>query len=263
MASIENVKIGFIGFGNMASAMADGFIASGRVPAGNLYACAAHFDALTERTDARGMHACADASELLNKVDLAIIAIKPHIIGNVLTQLRPSFTDVPFISVAAGWGCEAYDSLLPGTRHISTIPNTPVSINEGVIVCENVSTLTDEEDGLAHELLGTLGSVVEVEPRLLSAGCAVSGCSPAFIAMVIEALADAAVKHGIPRATAYEMVSQTVAGTAKLQLATGAHPGAMKDAVCSPGGTTIKGVATLEEAGMRSAFIQAIDTILD
>ncbi len=95
----------------------------------------------------------------------------------------------------------------------------------------------------------------------LSVAGTVGGCSPAFIAMVIEALADAAVKHGIPRASAYEMVSQMVAGTAKLQLATGMHPGAMKDAVCSPGGTTIRGVAELEAAGMRSAFIRAIDAI--
>ena len=123
------------------------------------------------------------------------------------------------------------------------------------------STLTEADHDLVFALLDLLGTPVEVETRLLSVAGTVGGCSPAFIAMVIEALADAAVKHGIPRATAYPMVSQMMVGTAKLQLATGMHPGAMKDAVCSPGGTTIRGVAELEAAGMRSAFIRAIDAI--
>ena len=179
----------------------------------------------------------------------------------MLAPLAGALANKPMISVAAGWDCAAYENLLPGTRHLSTVPNTPVSIGEGVIACEREHTLTADEHALAGELLGSVGTVVEVESRLLSVAGTVGGCGPAFIAMVIEALGDAAVKHGIPRAVAYEMVSQMVAGTAKLQLATGAHPGAMKDAVCSPGGTTIKGVAELEACGLRSAFIRAIDAI--
>lgn len=258
---VHDVKIGFIGFGNMAQAMADGWIASGAVPAGHLYACAGHYDALTARTAARGMQACRDAAELAAAVDVVVVAIKPHLIEEVLVPLAARLQQIPFISVAAGWDCAAYERLLPGTRHLSTIPNTPVSIGEGVIACERTTTLGSEEAALAHDLLGLLGTTVEVETRLLSVAGTVGGCSPAFIAMVIEALGDAAVKHGIPRATAYEMVSQMVAGTAKLQLKTGQHPAAMKDAVCSPGGTTIKGVAELERCGLRSAFIRAIDAI--
>ena len=258
---VSDVKIGFIGFGSMASAMADGWIASGKVPAGNLYACAGNYERLRGRTDSRGMHACSDAAELAGKVDWVVIAIKPNMIEGVLGPIASQLTDVPFVSVAAGWDCAAYESLLPGTRHVSTIPNTPVSIGEGVIACECTSTLSAEESALAGELLGLLGTVVEVESRQLSVAGTVGGCGPAFIAMVIDALGDAAVKHGIPRAKAYEMVSQMVAGTAKMQLATGVHPGAMKDAVCSPGGTTIKGVAELEACGLRSAFIRAVDAI--
>lgn len=259
--NIGDVKIGFIGFGNMASAMADGWLASGKVAGERMYACASSLERVSQRCDPRGMHACADAVEVVHGADLVVIAIKPHMIESVLAPLTADLARVPYISVAAGWDCAAYERILPGTRHISTVPNTPVSINEGVIACEATSTLSEDELALARELLGLLGTVVEVETRLLSVAGTVGGCSPAFIAMVIEALADAAVKHGIPRAKAYEMVSQMVAGTAKLQLATGAHPGAMKDAVCSPGGTTIKGVAELEAAGMRSAFIRAIDVI--
>ena len=261
MLSLETAKIGFIGFGNMASAMADGWIGSGRVNASNLYACASRYDALLPRCVARGMNAVEGARELAAAVDVVVVAIKPHLIGEVLPDLADVLADRMVLSVAAGWNCARYEELLPGVGTLSTVPNTPVSINEGVIACERATTLGADGAALVRELLGLLGHVVEVESRLLSVAGTVGGCSPAFIAMVIEALGDAAVKHGIPRATAYEMVSQMVAGTAKLQLETGAHPGAMKDAVCSPGGTTIRGVAELEAAGMRSAFIRAIDAI--
>lgn len=258
---MDAIKIGFVGFGNMASAMADGWIATGAVAADSLYACASRYEALCERCAARGMHALPDAASLVDAVDLVVVAIKPHLIEEVLGPLADALAAKPVLSVAAGWDCARYEALLPGSRHLSTVPNTPVAIGEGVIACERLHTLAPAEHELVWELLGALGTVVTVESRLLSVAGTVGGCGPAFIAMVIEALGDAAVKYGIPRADAYRMVSQMIAGTAKLQLATGDHPGAMKDAVCSPGGTTIRGVAALERAGLRSAFIQAIDAI--
>lgn len=261
MLGIDQVKIGFIGFGNMASALADGFIGSGKVPPAHLLACAGRYDGLVARTSERGMVACHDAAEVVAAADLVIVAIKPVMIERVLGPLADALADKPFVSVAAGWDCAAYERLLPGARHLSTVPNTPVSIGEGVVACERRHTLLPDERALAGELLESVATVVEVETPLLSVAGTVGGCGPAFIAMVIEALGDAAVKHGIPRADAYRMVSQMVAGTAKLQLATGAHPAAMKDAVCSPGGTTIRGVAELEACGLRSAFIRAIDAI--
>lgn len=259
--NLDTVKIGFIGFGNMASAMADGWVASGAVLAENMFACADRFDALKSRCEERGMHAFEDAAAVIEAVDVVVVAVKPYMIERVLGPVAQLLADKVVLSVAAGWDCEAYERVIPGTRHLSTVPNTPVAINEGVIACEKASTLTEGDHDLVFALLDLLGTPVEVETRLLSVAGTVGGCSPAFIAMVIEALADAAVKHGIPRATAYPMVSQMMVGTAKLQLATGMHPGAMKDAVCSPGGTTIRGVAELEAAGMRSAFIRAIDAI--
>lgn len=259
--NVNDARIGFIGFGNMASAMADGWLASGAVPAGNMCACAGRYEALVPRCEQRGMRACETAQQVVEASDVVVVAVKPYMIETVLAPLSEMLAGKAILSVAAGWKCEDYDRVIPGTHHLSTVPNTPVAINEGVIACEKASTLTADEHGLVFALLGLLGSPIEVETLLLSVAGTVGGCSPAFIAMVIESLADAAVKHGIPRATAYEMVSQMVAGTAKLQLATGMHPGAMKDAVCSPGGTTIKGVAELEAAGMRSAFIRAIDVI--
>lgn len=257
----QDVRIGFIGFGNMASAMADGWIASGAIAGDRMCACAGRYDALVERCDRRGMRAMRTAAEVAAAADVLVVAVKPYMIEGVLGPIAGALAGKVVLSVAAGWDCAAYERVIPGTRHLSTVPNTPVAINEGVIACEKASTLTDDDRTLLFELLGLLGKAVEVETRLLSVAGTVGGCAPAFVAMVIEALGDAAVKHGIPRATAYEIVSQMMVGTARLQLETGQHPGAMKDAVCSPGGTTIKGVAELERCGMRSAFISAIDAI--
>lgn len=257
----RDVRIGFMGFGNMASAMADGWIASGAIAGDRMCACAGRYDALVERCDRRGMRAMRTAAEVAAAADVLVVAVKPYMIEGVLGPIAGALAGKVVLSVAAGWDCAAYERVIPGTRHLSTVPNTPVAINEGVIACEKASTLTDDDRTLLFELLGLLGKAVEVETRLLSVAGTVGGCAPAFVAMVIEALGDAAVKHGIPRATAYEIVSQMMVGTARLQLETGQHPGAMKDAVCSPGGTTIKGVAELERCGMRSAFISAIDAI--
>ena len=261
MSATSNVTVGFIGFGNMASAMADGWIAAGQIPAANMYACAGHYDALAERCEARGMHACATAVEVVEASDVVVAAVKPYLIESVFAPLADLLGSKIIISVAWTWDSAKWGSLLPGAHHISTVPNTPVSVNEGTIACETVHTLTAEQHELALELLGQLGLVVELGTETLFVGGTVGGCGPAFIAMVIEALADASVKHGIPRAKAYEIASQMILGTAKLQLTTGEHPGAMKDAVCSPGGATIKGVAELEAAGLRSAMIRAVDVI--
>ena len=257
----QDVRIGFIGFGNMASAMADGWVASGAISSDRMCACAGRYDALVERCDSRDMRAMQTAAEVVAAADVLVVAVKPYMIEEVLGPIADALASKVVLSVAAGWDCAAYERVIPGARHLSTVPNTPVAINEGVIACEKTSTLTDDDRALLFELLELLGKPVEVETRLLSVAGTVGGCAPAFVAMVIEALGDAAVKHGIPRATAYEIVSQMMVGMAKLQLETGQHPGAMKDAVCSPGGTTIKGVAELERCGMRSAFISAIDAI--
>ena len=247
------MKIGFVGFGNMASAMADGWIAAG-VAASDMCACAGRYDALVERCEARGMAACHDAAEVVAASDIVVAAVKPYMIEKVFAPLKDALAKKVVLSVAWTWDSAKWEQVLPGVAHISTVPNTPVSVGEGVIACEKASTLNDEQRAVVLDLLGKLGAVVELDTSLLFVGGTVGGCAPAFVAMAIEALGDAAVKHGIPRVDAYRM--------AKLQLATGQHPAAMKDAVCSPGGATIKGVVALEDAGMRSALVKAIDATL-
>lgn len=262
MLDTKNVKIGFIGFGNMAQAMAAGLLLRQAVEPGQLYACAKNWEKLRGNTEPRGMHPCRDAAELVAACDLVVVAVKPYLVAEVLAPVKEQLAGKILVSVAAGKPFDAYEEILaPGTHHLSTVPNTPISVGEGIIACERRHSLTDDEWALFSEIFGKAALIVPVETAQLSIAGTLAGCGPAFAAMFIEALADGAVKQGLPRVLAYQLASQMVVGTGKLQLATGAHPGAMKDAVCSPGGTTIVGVAALERRGFRGAVIDAIDEI--
>ena len=263
MADISELKIAFIGFGNMASAMADGWIKSGKVSAAHLGAASRRFDVLKAKTDARGMTAFETNEAAARWADVVVIAVKPYLVRDVVTPLKAILADKVVLSVAVNLLFDDYEALLaPGTHHLSTLPNTPVAVNEGIVICEARHSLTNDEKATADELFNALGLSVDVDAKAMPAAGTLSGCGPAFAAIFIEALADGAVRHGVPRVTAYRLASQMLAGTAKLQLATGAHPGAMKDAVCSPGGTTIVGVAALERRGFRSAVMDSIDAIV-
>ena len=256
-------KIGFIGMGNMAGAMAQGLIASGAMDASHLYACARDWDKLCRNAQIIGFTPVRDAATLVEAVDTVIVAIKPYQIQAVLPPLAAALRSRVVLSVAADWDFARMETVLaPGTHHLYVMPNTPVSVNEGVIAEERHS-LTEVEFAAVRTLLGNLGTVEILPTHLMGAGMTIAGCGPAFVAMMIEALGDAGVKYGLPRQTAYRLASQTLAGTGRLQLATGAHPGAMKDAVCSPAGSTIRGVAQLEKSGFRAAVLNAVDAILD
>lgn len=255
-------KIGFIGFGNMAQAMAQGLIRTGALKPEQICACARHWDKLKANTEPSGMQPLPTAKDVAEEADLVVLAVKPYLIEEVTAPIRNILKEKLVVSVAAGWNFEKFENvLIPGTRLICTIPNTPVSVGEGIIVCESRHSLSEEDYRAFEELFSSIAVVQPVETSQLSVAGTLSGCGPAFASMFIEALADGAVKHGLPRAAAYRLASQMIAGTGKLQLQTGAHPGAMKDAVCSPGGTTIVGVSALEEKGFRAAVIDAIDAI--
>ncbi len=258
----ESVTIGFIGYGNMARALAAGWLAAGALKGTRIFACAKHYESLKTRAEADGIAACKDAREVCAAAEIVIVAVKPHIVEETLAPLKELLKEKIVVSVAAGCTFEKYEEwLLPGTRHLSVVPNTPVAVGEGVIVAEDRHSLAPEEHAFVKALFSRIGFFAETETRLMSVAGTVSGCGPAFAAMFLEALSDAGVKHGLPRALSYRLAAQMLAGTAKLQLATGAHPGQMKDDVCSPGGTTIVGVAALERKGFRSAVIDAVDEI--
>lgn len=262
MAKLDDVTLGFIGFGNMARAMAKGLVESGSLPGERIYATAAHFDKLQANVEPLGAHACETAREVVEASDFVVIAVKPYLVETVVEPVRDLLADKVVISVAAGCDFAFFEGVLaPGTHHLSTIPNTPIAVGAGVIACERANSLSDGELAAFTQLFEPIALLETVESAQLSTASSIAGCGPAFAAMFLEALGDAGVKHGLPRAAAYRLAAQMMAGTAKLHLETGEHPGAMKDAVCSPGGTTIKGVASLEKDGFRGAVINAIDAI--
>lgn len=258
----KEIRIGFIGYGNMAQAMAKGLIEAGVCTGEQIFACAGHYDKLCKNAEKLGIHGERTAAEVIQNSDFVVLAVKPYQIQAVTAPVLDLLADKPVISIAAGYDFETYEGFLkPGTHHISTIPNTPVSAGEGILVCERKHSLSQEEFDLFIQMFGRIALIEMVETSQLSIAGTIGGCAPAFTAMYLEALADAGVKHGLSREAAYRLAAKMICGTGKLYLESGTHPGAMKDAVCSPGGTTIKGVASLEKTGFRGAVIEAIDAI--
>ena len=252
-------KIGFIGMGNMARAIAEGFIAGGAAQAEDLYAYAPRFERLNGFCAPRGIHACRSVNELLENVDTVVMAVKPYVVEGVLEEIRGALKGKAMLSVVAGYTCERYRPLVDESVRVQYImPNTPCMVGEGMLLFEQENTLAPDELETAVKLFSALGEVEILPTHLMAPAMGISGCGPAFIAMVIEALGDAGVKYGLPRAVAYRLASQTALGTGKMQLDTGMHPGAIKDGVCSPAGTTIRGVEALEACGVRHAFMEAV-----
>ncbi len=257
-------KLGFIGMGNMAKALASGFLASGLVSKDDMYAYAPHYDRLLENAEKLGFIPCKSIKEMLASVDTVIMACKPYQIEYVLKENGVYLCGKALISVAAGWDYEKYKPFLDKSVRLQFVmPNTPAMVGEGVMLFEVKNSLKEEERVEIIELFGKVGKVEELPSHLMGIGGAITGCGPAFVDLMIEAYADAAVKYGIPRDKAYSLVSQMVLGSAKLQLVTGEHPAVLKDNVCSPSGTTICGVAALEKNGFRNACIESIEAVMN
>lgn len=258
------MNISFIGMGNMAQALVKGFLKSGKIKKEEIFAYAPNQQKLEKNSKEIGFIPCAAAEEAVNAADLVIAACKPYQMEKVFTPLRNSMKGKILVSVASGWTFERLKALMGEEVKIQYIlPNTPTAICSGVTIVESANSIPDEERKIVMDLLNGTGQVVEMTAEIMAAASSVTGCGPAFAAMIIEGLADGAVKNGVPREKAYQLVCGMLMGSAKLQLETGQHPGQMKDSVCSPGGTTIKGVAALEEAGLRSALIKAVDASIN
>ena len=247
----------------MASALAGGFIASGKLAANDIIAYDPYREGLLKKAEQLGFTAADTAADTVKAADTVLIACKPQHVESALAPIRQLLCGKAMLSIALGFDHAKYQALLPaGVRVQFIMPNTPAMVGEGVFLFEETTTLNAEELAEVKELFAAIGHVHTLPSHLMGIGGAVSGCGPAFVDLMLEAFADAAVKYGIPRELALKMVSETVLGSAKLQLETGLHPGVLKDMVCSPGGSTIKGVTALEASGYRAACIAAIDAIM-
>lgn len=258
------MKIGFIGLGNMGGAIASGVVKSGLVPVENICGFeprAEHMAAFAAQT---GITPCATIQDAVAFADVVVIAVKPYVIEGVLAGIREDLKGKALVSVALGYDFKRLSALLDeSTRVQFVMPNTPAMVGAGMLLFESTNSLEAGERAEIMNLFRALGRVTEMPSHLMGIGGAVSGCGPAFCAMMIEALADAGVKYGLPRDVAYLLASQTLSGTGKMQLETGMHPGVIKDGVCSPAGTTIRGVEALERAGLRAAMLDAVQAVME
>ena len=243
----------FIGTGNMGGALARAVCAAVGPENLLLYDLdSAKAEALAAQLGARSVDRDTAAG-----ADCVFLAVKPHLVAPVLAEL-PLAAHSVLVSMAAGVTLEKLESLAPNRGIVRIMPNTPVGIGAGVVLwCAN-ERMSGPRTAAVLAALAPAGLVEQLEERLMDAATAVTGCSPAFTDLYIEAMADGGVACGLPRDKALRLAAAAVSGAAKLVLESGTHPGELKDAVCSPGGSTIQGVRTLEKHGFRSAVIEAV-----
>ena len=262
----KNYKYGFIGAGNMGSAMISGILEGGLAEKKDITFVTASSSSAKKIEDRFGIEASKDATSLASNSSVIILAVKPKQLDDVLPEIRESLdADSIVISVAAGKSISDIDSALlsiavAGKLKVArAMPNTPAAVGEAMsAVCFN-DRFEDTEKEEVLSVFRSFGKAEEVDEGLMDTVTGLSGSSPAFIYMLIEAMADEAVKCGMKRESAYTFAAQTVKGAADMVLKTGKHPGELKDQVTSPGGTTIAGVLALEKNGFRSAVTEGID----
>ena len=237
-------KIGMIGVGNMGGAILRGMIASGYVAAEDVMACL-HSEEKRQALAAEipGLTCTTDAKTLAQECRMIVLAVKPQVLGELLDSIKGEINDRALVSIAAGWTMDMLTNKVAGTTAtlLRVMPNTPALVGAGMTAICRQTTLS-----------------AAIDEKLFDGFIAVSGSSPAYIFMLIEAMADAAVREGIRRSDAVKMAAQAVLGSAKMVLETGKHPGQLKDEVCSPAGTTIEAVEMLEKRGFRAAVQDAM-----
>lgn len=256
------IRVGIIGTGNMGGAILHGIITANYVRPSELLVydvSAKKMKQLCEEYNGQ-LRTAGDVLQVAEESDMILLCVKPNYVEDVIRQIRPALNGKAIVSIAAGWTLDRLEEALKGSgaSYMRVMPNTPAMVGEGMTAVCDESTLSDEDFDFAKGIFDSLGKTVILPESLFDGATALSGSGPAYVYMFIEALADGAVLQGIPRKKAYEMAAQTVLGSALMVLSTGSHPGELKDAVCSPAGTTIEAVASLEKNGFRSAVIDAV-----
>lgn len=254
-------KIGFIGCGNMGSSMVGGLIKSGFLTADDIVVSTKTEESAKKLNDKFNVMTTLDSKVVAKEAEIIVLAVKPFMYKTIIGEIKSELTmDKLIISIAAGISIANMEEWISDkAKIIRTMPNTPALVGQAISgICPNNNVSKDELD-YCIKIFESFGEYVQLDEKDFHAFTALCGSSPAYVFMFIEAMADAAVKLGIPRAKAYKMASQSVLGSAKMVLETGRHPGELKDMVCSPAGTTIDAVVELEKLGFRNSVIQAID----
>ena len=255
------MKIGFIGCGNMATAMMSGMIANGIVDAKNIIGADVFAPSREKAQVALGIEITESNKDVVKQSDVFVLSVKPQYYADVIAEIKDDVREEQIvITIAPGktlaWLQEQFGKEV---KIVRTMPNTPAMVQEGMTAACPNSYVTDVEMETICNLLRGFSAVEVIPEKLMDAVVAISGSSPAYVFMMIEAMADAAVAEGMPRAQAYTFAAKAVMGSAKMVLETGKHPGDLKDMVCSPGGTTIEAVKVLEATGFRSSLMEAME----
>ncbi|EKM7175690.1 pyrroline-5-carboxylate reductase [Cronobacter sakazakii] len=253
-------KTGFIGCGNMGKAILSGLLTSGQARAENVWVYTPSEESQQALKQEFGVNTASSAQEVAQAADIVFGAVKPNIMLKVMSDIASSLNkDSLVVSIAAGITLDQLATVLGHDRKIiRTMPNTPSLVQAGMTSITPNALVSEEDIRDVLAMFRSFGEAEVVAEYLIHPVVGVSGSAPAYVFMFIEAMADAAVLGGMPRAQAYKFAAQAVMGSAKMVVETGKHPGELKDMVCSPGGTTIEAVRVLEERGMRAAVIEAM-----
>ena len=259
-------KLGFIGCGNMGSAILGGVLNAGIVDKKDVLVSCRSEESKSKIESEFEVTVC-DNKRIAKESDIIFLAVKPNIFPDVIYEIKDEISDdtsTLIISIAAGMTIDRIEELFgKKIKLVRSMPNTPALVGEGMsaLTCNDLVTCDDKD--ITLKIFESFGKAEFIDEKLMDAVIGVSGSSPAYIYMLIEAMADGAVLYGMPRDKAYTFAAQSVLGSAKMVLETGLHPGKLKDSVCSPGGTTIEGVAKLEELGFRDSVIAAEKACID
>jgi pyrroline-5-carboxylate reductase len=258
---LSDCTIGFIGAGNMSEALIAGLRHADRVPASRLLASDINDSRLTSLQQTYKIGTTRSNCAVAQEADILVLAVEPQILDGVLAEIAGAVKpDALIVSVAAGYPIARIARGLSGVeRIVRSMPNTASQVREGITALAYEERLCAEDVAVSRALFESIGQVVRVDERWLDAVTGLSGSGPAYIYIMIEALADGGVKMGLPRETAQLLAAQTVSGAARLALSAREHPGALKDRVASPGGTSIAGLHELERGGLRAALISAVE----
>lgn len=255
-----NKKLAFIGAGNMASSIMRGVVKSGKAAPSMIFTADIDEQKLLQLSEELHIQTTPDNLEAIEDADYIFLCVKPDKMASVCHELRNHISPASVVvSIAAGITQDNLRRYLGSDKNIIRImPNLPISVGEGMcMICEN-DRIDPAHISYVEGILSSLGECVIMDEKYINAFVALAGSSPAFIFMIIEAMADGGVMMGLPRNKAYTIASQALLGSAKMVLETGQHPGVLKDMVCSPSGTTIEAVAALEETGLRHSMINAM-----
>lgn len=258
--NISTVSVGFVGAGRMATALARGFV-NGALTADRVVAVDPSAEARAAFGQSVGHDVRVDeAAKVDLDADVLILAVKPQVMPAALSGLAEDLRPEQLIvSIAAGVSLATLEESLPeGTRVIRVMPNTPCLVGAGACGISSGTHATSDDVDLVCQLLASVGIVEVIPEKLMDALTGLSGSGPAYVFQIIEALSDGGVRMGLPRQTATRLAAQTLLGAAQMVLETGEHPGELKDAVTSPGGTTIAGIHELEAGGLRVALMNAV-----